>query len=157
MNKAKTENVRTKKTYILKTKMDKTDREIDLIVYSDGAVHFSTDFAEHQIYLYPDVARKVAKILKWVPEAEYQTLLEIAMFLQDQNQEMLTKCAVCLIEKQQVIKDALETLNQFPASLYVTMGNSNTPISSTYPHDEIQKGIERLRGILKGDPEGKQE
>ena len=50
-------------TLKLKTKMDKSDREIEMDIYNDGAVSFSTDFAETFVYLYPDVIKKVRRKL----------------------------------------------------------------------------------------------
>ena len=51
------------KTIKLKTKMEKSTGEIEMDIYNDGAVSFSTDFAETFVYLYPDVIKKVRRKL----------------------------------------------------------------------------------------------
>lgn len=50
-------------TIKLKTKKERSTREIEMSVYNDGAVSFSTDLAETFVYLYPDVVAKVRRKL----------------------------------------------------------------------------------------------
>lgn len=45
----------------LKTKLQKHDKVITMMFYSDGAIAFSEDGAEDFIYLYPDVVKRVKK------------------------------------------------------------------------------------------------
>lgn len=50
-------------TIKLRTKQENSTREIEMTVYNDGAVSFSTDLAETFVYLYPDVIAKVRRKL----------------------------------------------------------------------------------------------
>lgn len=55
---------RVKKEIELTSKEEPNSRPIDLIFYIDGAVAFSTDFAETFVYLYKDEVAKLIKLLK---------------------------------------------------------------------------------------------
>lgn len=55
---------RTVREIDLVTKLEAFARPITMSIYSDGAISFSTDFAETFIYLYPDIVKRVKKEIK---------------------------------------------------------------------------------------------
>ena len=56
----------TKKEVELKSKEETYIRPITFIEYKDGAIGFSTDFAETFIYLYKDQVKQLKKLLRTV-------------------------------------------------------------------------------------------
>ena len=54
--------------------------------------------------------------------------------------------AVWLLDIQKILKEHIEN---FPKSEFVTMGNSSTAISTTYPHEDVQNWVRDLE-ILVG-------
>lgn len=46
------------------TKMEKFARPVDMIIYRDGSVAFSSNGGEHFIYLYPDIVKQVERELR---------------------------------------------------------------------------------------------
>lgn len=54
----------TEKEIELKSRQAPESLPVTLILYKDGALGFSTDHAEHFIYLYKDQVRKLKRILK---------------------------------------------------------------------------------------------
>ena len=59
---AKEPSLRKEKTIILPNK--KWLNDVNLILYPNGEIAFSTDGAENWIYLYPNQVKKLRKILK---------------------------------------------------------------------------------------------
>ena len=55
---------KTKKEIELKSKQEPESEPVTLILYKDGAIGFSTDFAETFVYLYKDQVAELVKILR---------------------------------------------------------------------------------------------